>query len=34
MFQTHISPEYLTSDAITGSVVHCFSARRGGVSTG
>ena len=34
MFQTHISPEYLTSDAITGSVVHCFSTRRGGVSTG
>ncbi len=34
MFQTHISPEYLTSDAISGAVVHCFSTRRGGVSTG
>ena len=34
MFQTHNPPEYLTSDFITGNVVHCFSTRRGGVSTG
>ena len=34
MFQTHISPEYLTSDVISNGVVHCFSTRRGGVSTG
>ena len=34
MFQTHTMPEYLTSDAMTGRVVHCFSTRRGGVSTG
>lgn len=34
MFQTHTTPEYLTSDAISGAVVHCFSTRRGGVSTG
>lgn len=34
MFETHCNPEYLTSDVITGDVVHCFSTRRGGVSTG
>ncbi len=34
MFHTHTPPEYLTSDAITGNVVHCFSTRYGGVSTG
>ena len=34
MFHTHSSPEYLTSDAITGGVVHCFSTRHGGVSSG
>ena len=34
MFHTHNPPEYLTSDQITGSVVHCFSTRHGGVSTG
>ena len=34
MFHTHYNPEYLTSDQITGDVVHCFSTRRGGVSTG
>ena len=34
MFQTHISPEYLTSDVISNGVVHCFSTRHGGVSTG
>ena len=34
MFTTHYQPEYLTSDAITGEVVHCFSTRHGGVSTG
>ena len=34
MFHTHTPPEYLTSDAITGNVVHCFSTRHGGVSTG
>lgn len=34
MFHTHTPPEYLTSDQITGDVVHCFSTRRGGVSTG
>ena len=34
MFHTHFDPEYLTSDQITGDVVHCFSTRRGGVSTG
>ncbi len=34
MFQTHTPPEYLTSDVMTGNVVHCFSTRRGGVSVG
>lgn len=34
MFETHYQPEFLTSDQIAGSVVHCFSTRRGGVSTG
>ncbi len=34
MFETHYHPEYLTSDQITGNVVHCFTTRRGGVSTG
>lgn len=34
MFHTHTPPEYLTSDAITGNVVHCFSTRHGGVSSG
>jgi uncharacterized protein, YfiH family len=34
MFETHYEPEYLTSDALRGGVVHCFSTRRGGVSTG
>ena len=34
MFHTHTPPEYLTSDAITGNVVHCFSTRRGGISSG
>ena len=34
MFTTHFQPEYLTSDLISGAVVHCFSTRRGGVSTG
>ncbi len=34
MFYTHTSPEYLTSDVITGDAVHCFSTRRGGVSAG
>ena len=34
MFTTHYQPEYLTSDVFTGEVVHCFSTRRGGVSTG
>ena len=34
MFHTHTYPEYLTSDLISGAVVHCFSTRRGGVSTG
>ena len=34
MFYTHTSPEYLTSDVISDGVVHCFSTRRGGVSTG
>ena len=34
MFHTHTHPEYLTSDLISGAVVHCFSTRRGGVSTG
>ena len=34
MFHTHTPPEYLTSDAITGNVVHCFSTRQGGVSSG
>lgn len=34
MFETHKHPEYLTSDQITGNVVHCFSTRRGGVSAG
>ncbi len=34
MFHTHYNPEYLTSDLLTDAVVHCFSTRRGGVSTG
>ena len=34
MFETHFNPEYLTSSVIKGSVVHCFSTRRGGVSAG
>lgn len=34
MFHTHRTPEYLTSDAIDGKVIHCFSTRHGGVSTG
>lgn len=34
MFQIHNTPEYLTSDCISGGVVHCFSTRLGGVSTG
>ena len=34
MFQTHTQPEYLTTDLFSGPVVHCFSTRRGGVSTG
>ena len=34
MFHTYTNPEYLTSDLISGAVVHCFSTRRGGVSTG
>ena len=34
MFQTHFDPEYLTSDLLSDEVVHCFSTRRGGVSTG
>ena len=34
MFYTHTSPEYLTSDVISNGVVHCFSTRHGGVSTG
>ena len=34
MFHTHLNPEYLSSDVISGNVVHCFSTRRGGVSTG
>ena len=34
MFHTHYQPEYLTSDTISGGVVHCFSTRHGGVSTG
>lgn len=34
MFTTHYQPEYLTSDTISGGVVHCFSTRHGGVSTG
>ncbi len=34
MFATRYDPEYLTSDVITGDVVHCFSTRHGGVSTG
>ena len=34
MFTTHYDPEYLTSDIISGDVVHCFSTRRGGVSRG
>ena len=34
MFETHLHPEYLSSDVISGGVVHCFSTRRGGVSTG
>ena len=34
MFTTHYQPEYLTSDVFTGDVVHCFTTRRGGVSTG
>lgn len=34
MFETRYDPEYLTSNVIAGDVVHCFSTRRGGVSTG
>ena len=34
MFTTHLNPEYLTSDVITGDAAHCFSTRRGGVSAG
>lgn len=34
MFETHFNPEYLTSSALKGGVVHCFSTRRGGVSKG
>lgn len=34
MFETHYGPEYLTSDVFSDGVVHCFSTRRGGVSTG
>ena len=34
MFYTHWNPGYLTSDVFSGNVVHCFSARCGGVSTG
>ena len=34
MFQTHYDPEYLSSDVFSEGVVHCFSTRRGGVSTG
>lgn len=34
MFTTQFNPEYLTSDVIAGDVVHCFTTRRGGVSTG
>lgn len=34
MFETHYDPEYLTSDVFSDGVVHCFSTRRGGVSTG
>ena len=33
-FTTHFAPEYLSSDVISGGVVHCFSTRHGGVSTG
>ena len=34
MFEKHFNPEYLTSDVFSDGVVHCFSTRRGGVSTG
>ena len=34
MFETHFNPEYLSSDVFSKGVVHCFSTRRGGVSTG
>ena len=34
MFHTHRNPEYLRSDVINGNVIHCFSTRHGGVSTG
>ena len=34
MFTTHFNPEYLTSDVFSGAVAHCFTTRRGGVSTG
>lgn len=34
MFQTHFNPEYLTSDVFSPGVRHCFTTRRGGVSTG
>ena len=34
MFETHFNPEYLTSSVIGSGAVHCFSTRRGGVSTG
>ena len=33
-FTRHIHPEYLSSDLLAGSVVHCFSTRYGGVSQG
>ena len=34
MFETRYNPEYLTSDVFSDGVVHCFTTRRGGVSTG
>ena len=34
MFETHFNPEYLSSDVFSNGVVHCFTTRRGGVSTG
>lgn len=33
-FETHYHPEYLTSDIFPQGVCHCFTTRRGGVSTG